>query len=126
MNDAPQQLMVCITKQKASARLIRTGAALAQKLGLELTVVHVAPFGENILGSPKEGAALDYLFSIAKQYHAPMQMLRSDQVAQTLANFARENHIVHVVMGGKGESRGLIREFSALLPEMEITVENYK
>ena len=115
--------MVCVTRQKACERLIAAGAGLAKRQDLGLTVVHVVHYGDNVLGSQSEGAALDYLFTIAKQYDAPIQMLRSDHVVQTLARFSQENHVTHIVMGRPSGEKGLIKELMSLLPQVEFHID---
>lgn len=89
-------------------------------------VVHVAPFGENILGNPQEGEALDYLFTIAKQYGAAMQMLRSEDVAGTLAEYAREHAVGCMVLGSSGKPRSMLRELKQQLPQVDFHMEEYK
>ena len=81
---------------------------------------------ENILGNSQEGEALDYLFTIAKQYGAAMQMLRSEDVAGTLAEYAREHAVACMVLGGSGKPRSLLRELKAGLPQVDFHMEEYK
>ncbi len=118
-------IMVCVTGQLTCERLIRAGAALAEKERAELSVVHVSRKGQNFLGSPAEGEALEYLFSISKEYGADMALLRDDDTVGALAAHAKRigaTHIVVGVSGGRGES-----DFSyalrAALPHAEVFVE---
>ena len=122
MNESAAQVLVCVTRQKACEQLIRVGARLAREGDMGLMVVHVAPFGENILGNPQEGEALDYLFTIAKQYGAAMQMLRSDHVVSALQRFALENHVATIVMGASRGDNTLIAELTRALEEHAPTV----
>ncbi len=126
MNESAAQVLVCVTRQKACEQLIRVGARLAREGDMGLMVVHVAPFGENILGNPQEGEALDYLFTIAKQYGAAMQMLRSDDVPGTLAKYAQEHGVGCLVLGSSGNPRSMIRELKQLLPLVDFHMEAYK
>ena len=126
MNESADQVLVCVTRQKACEQLIRAGAQLAREGEKGLMVVHVAPFGENILGNPQEGEALDYLFTIAKQYGAAMQMLRSEDVAGTLAEYAREHAVGCMVLGSSGKPWSMLRELKQQLPQVDFHMEEYK
>ena len=66
------KVMVCVTGQLTCERLIRHGAQIAKDEMAELSVVHAAMRIESILGNPHEGEALEYLFSISKQFGADM------------------------------------------------------
>ena len=125
MKNAPKQVLICVTRQKACEKLIKAGVALAQERGEAVTVVHVARPGENLLGNPMEGEALEYLFTIAKKYDVPMQMLRSDKVAKTLTQYARENHVDCMVIGSAGDPRSLVQEIQREIPGMEFHMESY-
>ena len=62
-----QNVLICVTRQRSCERLIRVGYERSKTSGGKPYVIHVAPLGENFLGNPKEGEALDYLFDISKQ-----------------------------------------------------------
>lgn len=88
-------------------------------------MVHVAKQGENILGNPKEGEALEYLFRISKEAGADMTVLRAERIVDTLVDFARKNEITIVVMGESPYSKSdtsIIRQLEVRLPDIEIKV----
>ncbi len=88
-------------------------------------MVHVAKQGENFLGNPKEGEALEYLFQISKEAGADMTVLRSERIVETLVDFAKKNDITTVVMGESPYSRNdtnIIRQLEVRLPDIEIKV----
>ncbi|NLG37505.1 MAG: universal stress protein [Clostridiales bacterium] len=122
----PGPVMVCVTRQKACQRLIKHGAQLAAARDMPLTVVHVARNGEDLLGNVDEGAALDFLFGIAKTYGADMVMLRSDDVAKTLCQYASAHNASVVVLGETREGhtavKGLMRRLNTRIPGLEIEV----
>ncbi|MGI6316635.1 MAG: universal stress protein UspA [Christensenellales bacterium] len=112
-------VMVCVTIQRSCERLIRAGDTLAKKHELPLTVVHVARERETFLGNLDEGEALDVLFALSSAVNAKMQVLRSDQVMQSLVTFARDNGVSHMVMGASRDGKGvhsLIQEIRVQLP----------
>lgn len=117
-----KRTMVCVTVQKTCERLIRHGAALAGSAGL--SVVHVARGGEKLLGADSDGEALEYLFHIAREYGAEMDMLRSDDVFGTIIDFARKNNIENIVLGASGarESFGLSERLRLSLPGVSVVI----
>lgn len=100
-------VLICVTRQKSCERLIRVGHNEAKKSGGKPHVIHVAPIGENFLGNPREGEALDYLFDISKQVGAEMTVLRSNEVVDILTDFSKKRKIGIMVLG---ESPNIERE----------------
>lgn len=96
---AQRCVMVCVTRQISCERLIREGASLAREKSLPLMVVHVSHPEENLFGNPSEGEAMDYLFGIAKEYDAQMNVVKSTKVLDTLAEYAKDNKASYVVTG---------------------------
>ena len=92
-------VMVCVTTQKACERLIEAGAEAAKPSQSKLHVVHVAGSRQHFFNSEDEGAAMEYLFTVSKKHGADMSVLRSDDVAQTLADYAREHHAQLIIFG---------------------------
>lgn len=123
-----RNIMICVTRQKACERLIKAGKQMAKgHADARLYVVHVAKKGENFLGNPDEGEALDYLFEVSKEAGAQMTVLRSDHVVDTLVDFARKNGVSVVVMGESPGSSGdgvrnIIHEMEKCLPDLELKV----
>lgn len=99
-----QSVMVCVTTQKTCERLIRAGAEVARPTEAALHVVHVTKIGDNFLNNAHEAEALDYLFGVSKQYGADMTVLRSDNVAFTLADHAKRLRARDVIFGQSPEA----------------------
>jgi K+-sensing histidine kinase KdpD len=93
-------VMVCVTGQRTCERLIRHSAAFAQTLDCPVSVVHVADDTSPFLGVGDTAGALEYLYRISAHFGADMTILRSTDVVGTLADFAKKNHITHIVLGG--------------------------
>ncbi len=119
------KIMVCVTRQKTCERLIKVGKKLSTKVEGELKVVHVAKTGDNFLGNPDEGEALDYLFQISKTAGADMTVLRAEDVVDKLVEFAEKNDVDVIVLGEGPRSKGdenIIRKLELNLPNVEIRV----
>ncbi|MBM7582547.1 K+-sensing histidine kinase KdpD [Caldicoprobacter guelmensis] len=123
-----RNIMICVTRQKACERLIKMGKQMVKShAGAKLYVVHVAKNGENFLGNPDEGEALDYLFQVSKEAGAEMTVLRSNHVVDTLVDFAKRNNVSIVVMGESpgyrdNDDRNIIQEMERRLPDLEFKV----
>ncbi len=117
------KILALVTRQKSCQRLIDRSLQLAQSRHGKLSVVHVVQNGENFLGNPEEGAALEYLFDISKQAGADMTVLRSDDVIATITHFVREQAIDVVVLGASPRDRDAFKgKLERKLPGVEFFV----
>ncbi|ABN54284.1 MAG TPA: universal stress protein UspA [Hungateiclostridium thermocellum] len=122
---SPQNILVCVTQQITCERLILKAAELRNELKGELFVIHVAKNEWNFLDNIKEGEALEYLFKISKSVGANLSVLKSDDIVQTIVNFAKENKITHIVMGespNDHKENNFYNELKRLLSNVEILV----
>ena len=117
-----EHVLVCVTVQKSCERLVQCGAERAKERDAQLSVLHVAPPGVNILGNPEEGEALQYLYSISSEYGADMTMLRAEDVVQAIADQARKVGATLVVMGQSRRrgARDIAGEVALSLPGAEV------
>jgi len=121
-------VLICVTRQKICERLIRAGHKVALKKGGRIYVVHVAKVGENFLGNPKEGEALDYLFNISKQVGAEMIVQRSNKVVDILVDFVEKHDIGVMVLGESPQSENentILRQLKYRLPNTEFIVVSH-
>ena len=118
------QIMVCVTRQRTCERLIVEGSKLAALLGSDLSVVHVAKNGWDLLGNPSESQALDYLYQVSSEHGADMTMVRSDDVTDTLIEIAKRSEADVLVMGapGKKSDRSMLQHLQNSLPGVNIHV----
>lgn len=124
MKNVPK-VMVCVTRQKTCERLISVGQKFINGSSGEISIVHITKVGENFLDNPDEGEALEYLFQVSKQAGADMTVLRSENVLNTLMDYAKKNKITDIVMGESLESENnsnIIRNMERLLPGININV----
>ena len=133
-NPVEQQgaVMVCVTRQRTCARLIQAGEEQAQRLGGPLYIVHAVGLSDNFLGNPYEGEALEYLFTAAQLANGELSVLRSDQVATALYEYAKEHDVRCIVMGASPgqqnshrvtvEGRNITEYLQERLPDVEFAI----
>lgn len=103
MNPSVSNILVCVTQQKTCERLIKKALEFSKE-GDSIFIIHVSKNSWSFLDNDKEGEALEYLFGIAKSIGANLTVLRSDQIVDTIVEYARENKIDLLVMGdSKGD-----------------------
>ena len=125
-NNTNIDIMVCVTKQRSCERLIKRAVSMNEEEERTLAVVHVALTGEDLLGNPDEGDALDILFSVSKYNGAQMHMLRSDTLTDTLVEFAKEHHVKVLILGESRTTGKKVKQiksaFERYLPNIEIHI----
>jgi len=118
------KVMVCVTQQKTCERLILEGHKLIKSEEDKLYVIHVVSERENFLEYANDGEALEYLFNVSKKVGADLTVLRSKDVLKAIIDFAKSNHITHIVMGtpqnkGLGEKVGIGLQLQNNLPDVK-------
>ena len=118
------KVMVCVTQQKTCERLILEGHKLIKSEEDKLYVIHVVSERENFLEYANDGEALEYLFNVSKKVGADLTVLRSKDVLKAILDFAKSNHITHIVMGtpqnkGLGEKVGIGLQLQNNLPDVK-------
>ena len=111
-------VLVCVTGQKSCERLIVVGAQNAQRLGAELTVLHVAKNGAQMMGNLGEAEALEFLYQKAKEYGGDMAVVRADDVLSALEKQAKRLNAALIVTGRAAGYSGhdLLDDLQARLP----------
>lgn len=114
-------IAVCVTGQKTCERLIHEGAKLLGE-GDELSVLHVARKGAQLLGDQSEADALEYLFRISHQYGASMMMLRADNAAEAIIGFVQKAHVDMLLLGraGRPHEWDLSAELKLRMPGLDV------
>lgn len=103
----PEKVMVCMASRGSAKKLLRTGARIAGRLANnDWTAVYVETSAEEAGRiHPKAYADLQENIIFAETLGAKVVKLRSDNVADALLKFARENEITHVIFGQSARSR---------------------
>ena len=94
-----KNILVCVTQQKTCERLINKAYELVNEYKGKLFVINVVKNDLNFLDSAKESEALEYLFGLSKSIGANLTVLKSDDIAGTIAQYADENHINCIILG---------------------------
>ncbi len=120
-----KNVMVCVTGQKNCERLIKHGEQMAKDLEGKLYVIHVAKTGTNFLGNPDESEALEFLFQTSNNAGADMAVLRSNNITESIIDFALENKISYAVLGEppkKENKTDIIDYLKSRLPEISFEI----
>ena len=93
-----EKVLVGITIQENSRRLIDEGYKLSKQLNAPLHILHIRK-GETIFDHPESSQLLDELFSYGGDLGGEVHFLCGDHVSQTFVNFVNANQITHLVIG---------------------------
>ena len=126
----PERVMVCMSSNVAAARVIRTGARIAGRLGSKWFAVYVEV--------PREGPAripaadLDALRQntcLAESLGATVVRVHADRPAEGLIAFAQREGVTHVIFGQSARSRwellwhgSTIDRFLSAVPDAAVQV----
>lgn len=118
------RIMVCVTPQKSCARLIERGAARAKEVGGQFVVIYVNK-RQKLNRELKEHKILLELFESAKNLGGTVSILSGDKIYNTLADFAKDNVITHIIVGKSLRSAFEIQKngevINPLIKEVEIS-----
>jgi two-component system sensor histidine kinase KdpD len=127
----PERVMVCMSSQPSATRhLLRRGARLAGGLNTIWFVVYVRTARETPerIDSPSLRSLAENI-DLAKELGASVVRLEGDDVAETLAQFARERGITHAVFGRTRQpvwrerlKGSVLDRFMRLLPKVDVVV----
>lgn len=103
----PEKVMVCLASRGSAKKLLRTGARIAGRLSSGDWVAVYVETSDEEAGriSPQAYAALQENIRFAETLGAKVIKLKSNNVADALLKFARENGITHVIFGQSARSR---------------------
>ncbi|MBQ8080797.1 MAG: universal stress protein [Clostridia bacterium] len=113
-------ILVCVTGQNSCDRLIRRGRELALSTGMPLRVLHVRTTDRTLMGNPDISEALNYLYGLAREAEAEMEIISSPEVEDTICSYAREHGAQMLVMGNSPRHRPetrLVERVQLRLPE---------
>ncbi len=90
-----ERVMVCISPDKSSDRLLRRGWRVARRLRADLVAVYVAT--DKL--TPAQKQVLDADFDFARRLNIPLEEVTGRNVAQALADYARAHQVTQIVIG---------------------------
>ena len=117
-------VLVCVTGQRGCDRLIRRGREIAVESFLPLHVLHVRT-GKTMMGNADVSEALNYLYGLARDADAEMDILTSQDVRGTLCRYAKDHGARCMVLGvapGGLSDGGLIGELRRELPDVRFEI----
>lgn len=101
-----ERVMVCISANESSQRLIRRGSRIAKRYKCEWIVVDVIStniFAPKIADSDKE--ILESHKTLAKNLGASVVTLKGKSVSRELLKFALERHVTQIIIGHSNRSK---------------------
>lgn len=96
-----ERVMVCISPDKPSDRLLRRGWRIAQRLHADIVAVYV-PLGKVTLEQQK---VLESDFALAGRLGVRIERTEGQGIAQSLADYARTHQVSQIVIGHSGRTR---------------------
>lgn len=115
-------ILVLVTLQYASARLIRKGVDVAMKKGCPLHVLHVTS-PDKVQGEPAINAkVLDYLYALSGEAGAEMCVIAAEVPVTAIANYAQKHGVRQLIMGGGENSHGMAQTLSQLMPGVRVEI----
>jgi len=103
----PEKVMVCMASRGSAKKLLRTGARIAGRISTgDWTAIYVETSDEEAGRiKPEVYATLQENIRFARTLGAKVVKLKSNEVADVLLKYARENGITHVIFGQSARSR---------------------
>ena len=96
------KVLVCITLQENSKRLMAKGAELTKEAGGELHVLHIRQ-GDSIFETPNSSQLFEELFIYGSELGGQVHFLCSNDVPMTISRFLTENGITHLILGATNQ-----------------------
>jgi len=92
------RILVCVTPQRNSFRLIKKGSSFAKEFDAELFVMYVQ---KNLDLTPDKGTAelINDLFTLTSEVNGIMQVEVSDDIPGAIVDYIVKNSITHVLLG---------------------------
>ena len=125
-----EKILVLITPEPSSLALIRRARRVSTYLNAECYAVAVVSPGEQERVPEGKRSALERNLEFARSLHLETRTLEGTHLAQTLIDFARQNHITQVFVSRPSGRRGIMQKFHRslvheivrLAGDMQVTV----
>lgn len=119
-----ETVLVCVTGQQSSQRLIHRGAELARQYHAQLLVLAVSGAGFNLLTNPSVSQSLNDLYCLSGQVGAEMTMLHHTNPHQAICDFVRERSVTRLVLGeSKPGHSSFVAGLMKALPNVSFAIE---
>lgn len=104
-----KKVLVCITPQSNSKRLIDMGSDISNKIYAELHILHVE-IGKNILNSNESTLLLQHLFEYGSALGGTIHGICGDEAYTIIKEFVKELLITDIVLGMPTENNVYVSE----------------
>ncbi len=120
------KILVGITIQENSRRLIDEGHRLSNELNAPLHILHIRK-GETIFDHPDSSKLLDELFTYGGELGGEVHFVCGEHISDAFRTFVKDNHITHLVIGEapatlKGNAPSIYDTLTHELNNIEIIV----
>lgn len=120
------KVLVCITIQENSKRLINKGAELSKAINGELHILHVEK-GTSIFDDPKAVTLLDILFELGKELGGEVHFVSDQDVLNRIIKMVEELNISFLVLGesmesDNGQCKSIIAKIKKEIPNVQIVI----
>lgn len=105
-----ERVLVLISSNPDSARLVRIGSKLAGRLNANLYVLHINLKNRDKNKPENYDQALARNISIAENLGAAVFSFQANDVVSGVIDFVKSNNIAHVVIGATNEKVGFINK----------------
>ncbi|MGL4345369.1 MAG: hypothetical protein ACRCTE_09235 [Cellulosilyticaceae bacterium] len=121
------KVLVCITIQENSKRLIRKGYDISSSLDGELHLLHIRK-GDTIFENAGSSELFEQLFTYGSELGGQAHFLCSDNISNTISEFITNYQITHLVIGEAPSSSmsHILEELQRTLQHIEIVVLDRK
>lgn len=125
------KILVCITIQQNSKRLIKKGYELAKENNGELHIIHIRK-GETIFETPDSSLLFEELFVYGSELGGEVHFLCSTDIPNTICEFINQNAITHLVIGKPpitsidSNTSSVYEQLLQLLNHVEVCVLDHK
>ncbi|MDA3845101.1 MAG: universal stress protein [Vallitaleaceae bacterium] len=99
-----EKVLVCITIQENSIRLIDKAVQLTQQNNCELHIVHIES-GTSIFSNPQAIALLEDLFTYGKEQGGQVHFICDEDIPVRIVDFIEEMGITRVILGESMRSK---------------------
>ena len=92
------KVLVCMTIQENSKRLMQKGFEVAKQTEGELHILHIRK-GDSIFETPSSSELFEELFIYGSELGGQVHFLCSSNITNTISGFIADNNITHLIIG---------------------------
>lgn len=121
-----KKILVCITPQSNSKRLIDYAHNISAKSSAELHILHVEK-GNNIFLRTESSGILQELFDHGSELGGVVHAVCGEDITGSIKSFVKDNEISCIVLGeppenAKNTPNSIVEQLNLMMPYLEIEV----